>query len=575
MTNSKIILGVNAFHADSSACLIINGKLIAAIEEERLNRVKHYAGFPLNAIYECLKIGEIKDNDITDIAVNTKPFSNLIPKGIHYLKNLSFGENISKNRFLKKKNMGKIFKENLNLNKNVKFHYIEHHLAHIASAFYPSKLEKANGLSIDGSGDFVSFAYAKCEDNKIIIKNKNYFPNSLGIFYHAMTQFLGYKNYGDEYKIMGLAAYGEPIYFEKIKKNLFKKNNQLFDLNLDFFNHHRKKFKYIADENLTIDEIFNSKLKKLFSKEMSHEEFEKNFACSVQKTYEFFFKKIINKIIKEDYSKNIVYSGGCALNSSANKFITDKNDKFQNIFINCAPGDNGGALGAAFVVANSYNLKLTNITTPYLGKEFSKNHIKDILENEIYKTKINYNYIESDDELFKIASKYIAEGKVVGWFQGKMEFGPRALGNRSILADPRNPNMKDIINKKIKRRESFRPFAPSVLEKFQSEWFEGNYFSPYMSSLATVRREKRKIIPAVTHFDNTARLQTVNDHYNSKYSNLLNHFYKLTNVPVLLNTSFNENEPIVFKPEEALECILRTDMDVIFINNFLIKKLVN
>ena len=575
MATSKIILGINSFHADSSACLIIDGKLIAAIEEERLNRIKHYAGFPVKAIKECLNIGGIKDKDITDIAFNTKPLSNLIPKGIHFIKNLSLKENFAKKRFLKKKNMHKIINAKLDLDRKVKFHYVEHHLAHIASAYYPSEFKKANGLSIDGSGDFVSFSYAKCEKNKIVIKKRNYFPNSLGIFYHAMTQFLGYRNYGDEYKIMGLAAYGKPIYFKKILENLFKSNKKLFSLNLEFFNHHKKNFRYIADENLSIDEIFNSKLKMLFSEEMNEKEFHKNFACSVQKVYEFFFKKILGTILEKNYSKNIVYSGGCALNSSANKFLTDNDSLFKNTFINCAPGDNGGALGAAFIVAANYGLKLTNLKSPYLGKEFSESQIREILEKDYFKKKLVYNHFDTDDELFKTASRYISEGKVIGWFQDKMEFGPRALGNRSILADPRNPNMKDIINKKIKRRESYRPFAPSVLEEHQSEWFEGNFFSPYMSSLAMVKTNKRKIIPAVTHFDNTARLQTVNKDYNFRFSTLLNYFYKLTNVPVILNTSFNENEPIVFKPEEALECILRTEMDAIFINNFLIKKFNN
>ena len=283
-------------------------------------------------------------------------------------------------------------------------------------------------------------------------------------------------------------------------------------------------------------------------------------------------EKVINIIAKSNYSKNIVYSGGCALNSSANKFLTDKK-KFENVFINCAPGDNGGALGAAFVIAAKYNLNLTNIKSPYLGEDFSKNQIKEILEKDHYKKKLSYNWYKSDDELFRSASKYIADGKVIGWFQSKTEFGPRALGNRSILADPRNPNMKDIINEKIKRRESFRPFAPSVLEEFQSEWFEGNFFSPYMSSLAIVKKEKRKLVPAITHTDNTARLQSVNKYYNLRFTKLIESFYELTNVPMILNTSFNENEPIVNKPEEALDCIIRTDIDAVFINNFLIKKL--
>ena len=352
MTKSKIILGVNTYHADSSACLIINGKLVAAIEEERLNRIKQYAGLPSKAIKDCLIIGDVVEKDITDIAFNTKPLSNIIPKGMYFLKNLSLRENFAKKRFLKKKNIHKILHEKLDLNKKVKFHYIEHHLAHIASAYYPSEFKKTNALSIDGSGDFVSFSYAKCSENKIVIIKKNYFPNSLGIFYHAMTQFLGYKNYGDEYKIMGLAAYGKPIYYEKILANLFKNNKKLFTLNLDFFNHHKKNFKYIADKNLLIDEIFSSKLKILFSEEINQEN-----------------------------------SGGCALNSTANKFLTDKNNFFDNIFINCAPGDNGGALGAAFIVAANYGLKLTNIKSPYLGKKFDDDQVKRVLENNHYKKK--------------------------------------------------------------------------------------------------------------------------------------------------------------------------------------------
>jgi len=573
MINSQIILGINTFHADSSACLVINGKLIAAIEEERLNRIKHYAGFPLNAIKECLLIAKIKEKDITDIALNTKPFSNLIPKSFHYLKNLSFKGSISKKNFLRKKNIDKIFYEKLDLNKNVKFHFIEHHLAHISSAFYPSGFDKANGLSIDGSGDFVTAAFAKCENNKILIKDKIFFPNSLGIFYHAMTQFLGFKNYGDEYKVMGLAAYGEPIFFDKISNNLFvndKKN--IIKLNLYYFNHHKKNFKYIVDENLLIDQIYNLKLIELFEKDMKNENFKENFACSVQKIYEHFFKKMIDNLKKNNFSRNLVFSGGCALNSSANKIITSNNNSFEKVFINYAPGDNGGALGAAFVVAAKANFKIKGSQNPYVGSKYEDKYIRKILENDIYKDKFKYIFEPNEKKLNQITAKNISEGKVIGWFQGRMEFGPRALGNRSILADPRNPEMKNIINKKIKRRESFRPFAPSVLQKYQTQWFEGNFNSPYMSSLAIVKKEQRNLIPAVTHFDNTARLQTVNQIDNLKFSNLIYEFYKITDVPILLNTSFNENEPIVKKPEEALECILRTDMDLIVINNFIIEK---
>ena len=267
-----------------------------------------------------------------------------------------------------------------------------------------------------------------------------------------------------------------------------------------------------------------------------------------------------------------MFAGGCALNSSANRFITNDNKLFEKVYIPCAPGDNGGALGAAFVVSSHFKNKTQNYKNPYLGTEFSNDEVMKILKHDNYKNAVTYNFLENDVDLFKSASKLIAEGKIVGWFQGQMEFGPRALGNRSILADPRNPDMKNIINMKIKRRESFRPFAPSILEKYQSDWFESKFINPYMSSVTTVKFDKQKIIPAVTHVDNTARIQTVSLDSNFRYASLINEFYLLTNVPILLNTSFNENEPIVMKPEEALNCLIRTDMDAVFINNYLVKK---
>ena len=571
----KIILGINSNHADSSACILINGKLIAAIEEERINRKKHYSGFPIMAIKECLKISKKKDFEITDIALNTKPSSNLLPKSLFYLKNSLFKKNQFLKRFKKKINLKKILYTNFNLNKKVKFHFIEHHIAHIASAFYPSYFSETIALSIDGSGDFTTFTIANCKNQKINILKKTYFPDSLGIFYHAMTQFLGFKNYGDEYKVMGLAAYGSPKYFDKLIKNLFiKDKKELFKLNLKYFNHHNNNFKYIADNNLVIDQIYNQNFLDLFADELQtdKDQFQKNFASSVQKVYEYFFKKILIKINELNISKKLVFAGGCALNSSANKLISSNNQFFEKIFIPYAPGDNGGALGAAFVVANKLNLKLENLKNPYLGSEFSNDEIKHILDNDNFKYKIKYEYFHKDFEFFKKAANSISEGKVVGWFQGKMEFGPRALGNRSILADPRNPKMKDIINSKIKRRESFRPFAPSVLSEYQHEWFDGNFDNLYMSSLANVIENKKKLIPAVTHFDGTARIQSVHYNINNRYANLLKSFYDITKVPILLNTSFNENEPIVMRPEEALNCLLRTNMDILFIGNFLVEK---
>ncbi len=571
----KIILGINANHADSSACIIIDGKIIAAIEEERINRIKHFSGYPIKAIQECLNIGKLQSTEITDVAFNTKPLSNIIQKSLFFLKNFTIKKNQPVKRVLKKIDVKKKLLKNFKLNKNVKFHYIEHHLAHIASAYYPSGFKKANGLSIDGSGDFVTCAIAECDENKIKIKKKTFFPHSLGIFYHGMTQFLGFKYYGEEYKMMGLAAYGVPKYFDKIKNNLFIEDlNNLFRLNLEYFSHHKPGYKYISGENLEIDQIYEDKLKDLFSSDLNnennYEEFRKNFASSVQKVYEFFFKKIILDILNNKFSKNLVYAGGCALNSTANQYITSNNN-FDNVYINYAPGDNGGAIGAAMIVSSNFNKKFENYRNPYLGTKYLNSDIISSLKNKEYQNKITYEII-NDSIFFDHIAKIISEGNIIGWFQDEMEFGPRALGNRSILADPTNPNMKDIINKKIKKRESFRPFAPVTLKEFQNEWFESKFISQYMSSLSIVKKEKQKIIPAITHIDGTARVQIVEKKTNYKLASLIEAFKKITNVPVLLNTSFNENEPIVMKPEEALSCILRTDLDYLVMDNILIKK---
>ncbi len=571
----RIILGINANHADSSACIMINGKIIAAIEEERLNRVKHFSGYPIKSIQECLNIANLKSTEITDIAFNTKPSSNLIAKSLFTFQNLSFKKNQSIKRIIRKLNVKKILLKNFTLNKDVKFHFIEHHLAHIASAFYPSGFKKSNGLSIDGSGDFVTCAIAECKNKRIKIRKRIFFPQSLGIFYHGMTQFLGFKNYGEEYKMMGLAPYGKPKYYKKIIKNLFKlENASLIQLNLEYFNHWKPGYKYIAGDNLEIDQIFNNKLNELFYEEKMNDknEFVKDFACSAQKVYENYFNKIISYILSKKYSENIVFSGGCALNSSANLILTENKNYFQDVFINYAPGDNGGAIGAALVVGNKYYDKIENLRSPYLGSEYNDNEIEKILENNTYKKRFTYKFYKNDDEFFKSVANLISEGNVIGWFQGKMEFGPRALGNRSILADPSNPRMKEIINSKIKKRESFRPFAPVVLKNFQNEWFESDFNNLYMSSVTKVKKNKQSVVPAITHVDETSRIQSVDELSNKRLSLLITEFNKLKKIPLLLNTSFNENEPIVRKPEEALNCILRNDLEYLVISNFIVKK---
>ncbi len=572
----KIILGINAYHADASACIIVNDKLVAAIEEERLNRVKHFSGYPINAIEECLNISKKNSTEITDIAFNTKPLSNIFSKTSFFIKNILKKQEYSTKRIIKKMNIKNDISKKFKLNNNVKFHYIEHHLAHISSAYYPSQFKKSIGLSIDGSGDFVSCAIAECKNLEIKIKKKIFFPESLGIFYHGMTQFLGFKNYGEEYKMMGLAPYGKPKYFDKIIKNIFKsESNDLIKLNKDYFNHSKPGYKYITGDSLEIDQIFSNKLNELFQeeKEKNKEDFIKDFACSVQKVYEYYFNKIISYLLSTNYSDRIVFSGGCALNSSANKILTENKNYFKDVFINYAPGDNGGAIGAALIVAHKYFEKIENLQTPYLGSEYNDDEIKKILESNFYKKKFSYEFYKNDEEFFKSVAKLIFDGNVIGWFQGKMEFGPRALGNRSILADPSNPKMKEIINSKIKRRESFRPFAPVVLKKFQNEWFESDFNNLYMSSVTKVKKKKQSVVPAITHIDETSRIQSVDEFSNKKLSLLLTEFEKYKKIPLLLNTSFNENEPIVRKPEEALNCILRNDLEYLVINNFIVKKI--
>ena len=566
----SIILGLNCLHSDTAACLVKDNKLLFAIEEERINREKHTSKFPLLSIKECLKQTNIRENEITHIALNTQPKSNLLEKINFLVKNFNFKNNLTK-RLNAKIKIENILRNELNLNGKVKFVFVEHHLAHISSAYYASNFKDAIGLSIDGSGDFASLMVAECSKGSIKVLKKIFFPDSLGIFYHAMTQFLGFKNFGDEYKLMGLAPYGKPIYFDKIIDNLFQNSKNFFKLDLKYFNHHKINFNYSYSNGKKIPNIYSHSLKKLFRNEIKNNSFifKKNFAASVQKVYELYFHKILKNIRINENKKNLVFAGGCALNSSANKFLLSSKFK-KKVFIPFAPGDNGGCLGAAFYVSNKLNKK-NNFNDPYLGNSYSHDQIKCILKNEFLK-KIKFRSITKKNK-YEIATKIIINNGVIGWFQNKMEFGPRALGNRSILADPRNPKVKDLINKKIKRRENFRPFAPSVLSDKQFDWFEEKFDNIYMSSVMTPKKNRASLIPGVVHVDNTSRVQTVHKNINKDFYDLIHCFYLKTNIPILLNTSFNENEPIVRTPQEAINCFLRTKMDAHFNDNFYITKL--
>jgi len=579
------IIGINAYHADSSACLVIDGKLINAVEEERFTRIKHWAGFPIQSIKFCLENANLKISDIDKISLNFDPNANLLKKILFIIKKKpSVG--LILNRLKRKKKYQSIKtildKEFTDDKFKGDIENIEHHYAHLSSAYHVSPFDKACVLSVDGFGDFASTAWGFGEKNQIKINKKIYFPHSLGIFYQAITQFLGFKNYGDEYKIMGLAPYGKPTFVNKLKEILQLNSDGTFKLNLDYFKFYKQNFSYKWDAGeIKIEDLYSKKLINLLGEEKTKknkiDDFHKDLAHSTQKVYEEAFLNILNNLFKKYKNENLCISGGCGMNSVANGKILN-NTNFKNIYVQPAAGDAGGSIGAAYAsyFKDKKNKKNFQMTHSYWGTSFDdKQILKTINENEIKIKNQNCKHekILDDESLCKIVSKMISEGKVVGWFQDKMEWGPRALGNRSILGDPRRADMKDILNIKIKRRESFRPFAPSILREYVKDWFEQEDDVPFMMKVYQVKKNKRHEIPAVTHVDGSGRLQTVKQETNSKYYNLIKQFYNLTNVPILLNTSFNENEPIVSKPEEALDCFLRTKMDVLVLGNNLIQRI--
>ena len=571
----KCTIGINANHADSSSVIFLDNKLIFGIEEERLNRIKHWAGLPFKSLNLCLEIAKKNNIKDIDIAINTNSFSNFSHKLIYTLRNYIFG--YKKFEILKRhRNKLLIAKELRDKFKtfNFNFNYIDHHLSHIASAYYPSNYDNAYAISIDGFGDFSSIVVAKCKEGEINLIKKIYFPNSLGVFYEGFTQMLGFKNYGDEYKLMGLSCYGKPLYKDVILNEIFE-DKKKFKLNLNYFNHHKKNFTYnfsgVPNQNQILD------IKKIEFFDHSKFNYNENFqyvadiASSVQKIFESLLNQLIDEIKKDNFSDNLVLAGGCALNSLANGKLLE-NEKFKNIFIPYSPGDSGGAIGAGIINIKKKQryAKFDNLNSPYIGTNYSNEYI-ELKLNKINKSKLNIKKL-NDSELTDKITDLLINSSIIGHFKGSMEYGPRSLGNRAILADPTNPNIKNIINQKIKRRENFRPFAPVMLQEYKKEWFRKDNRNPYMSFVESIIEEKQKFIPAVTHVDGTGRIQTVNKEENEFLYNLIFNFYKKTNVPILLNTSFNENEPMVENPEQAIDCFLRTDMDALVLENFIILK---
>ena len=577
------VVGINAFHGDSAACLFVDGKLRAAAEEERFRRIKHWAGFPSQAIKFCLNEANLTLSDIDIIAINSDKNAAKKQKIRFLLTGQASWSLIKEKLFIRKKraSIQEYLKQEIpNQSFQGEIEWVEHHECHLASAFFASPYDEAMVISVDGFGDFSSAAWALGVNNELTIKDRVYFPHSLGIFYSALTQFLGFPHYGDEYKIMGLAPYGENHFVKEMDDIVKHVQDGLFQLNTDYFTHHREPVAYQWDDGLPkIATLFSDELMSLLgSKRGKGEELTQrhmDIAHSVQNAYERAFFHMINHAQQKTGASNIAIAGGCGMNSVANGKIATQSD-YHNSYIQAAAGDAGGAIGAAMIASKRNGLPVREpMQHAYWGPHFSADDIQDAVTRNAERFNQEQCFIthaENDQQLYQIVVGCILRGGVVGWFQGAMEWGPRALGNRSIICDPRRDDMKDILNQKIKRRESFRPFAPSILRDQVNEWFEIDDDVPFMMKVFPIKKDKRKQLLAVTHMDGSGRLQTVTKESNSRYYGLIQHFFESTGVPIILNTSFNENEPVVCQPQEAIDCFLRTEMDMLVLGDVIISR---
>lgn len=572
------ILGVNAYHAGASACLIRDGELIAAVEEERFRRIKYWAGFPQLAIRHCLKEGGITAYDLDHVGISRNPKANLLKK-IFFTISSRPGFNMIKERLnnaLQVANPKAELIRALDLDPHslkARFHNVEHHRAHLASAFFVSPFSQAAILSVDGMGDFVSTMWAMGQDNHLKVQGEINFPHSLGFVYTSVSQWLGFPQYGDEGKVMGLAPYGKPRYLDEFRKIVRLQADGTFELNLDYFVHHAEGASMTFSEGApVVGTMYSSKFVDLFGPPRKPRaeitEHHQDVAATLQSILEEAEFALVRSLQKQTGQKALCMAGGVALNSSFNGKVLPKTD-FEDISIHPAANDPGTALGVCYFIYHQIlgQPRAYVMNNAYTGPSFTNGKIREILE----RYNLPYETL-AEDELARSAAQLVAEGKILGWFQQRMEWGPRALGNRSIIADPRRDDMKDILNARIKHRESFRPFAPSILLETVGEYFDQSYPDHFMIKVYNVLPEKREIIPGVTHVDGTGRLQTVDQESNPLYWQLINEFYHLTGVPLVLNTSFNENEPIVCTPEEAIECFLRTRMDALGLGHYLIKK---
>lgn len=576
-----LILGLNMFHADASAAIVQDGEVLFAIAEERLNRIKHYAGFPKLAIQACLDAAGAKITDIDHIAVGQDSDSNLSEKIRYAFANPAKLLNFIRLRRRKQqmRDIRELIAHSLECDPQslaFKVHHLEHHIAHIASAYYCSPWESAAGFSYDGSGDFVSTMMARCEGNNVSVLDRVFLPHSLGSFYTMICEFIGYNKYGDEGKVMGLAPYGKDTYCQQVRELLMTSRSG-FELDLEYFEPigSNEGMQIQPDGTVALARHFSQRMEELFGPPRQPDseitQRDMDLAYAMQHCFEEVFFHLLNELHTQVPLPQLAMAGGCALNSVANGKLFDRTP-FTRTWIQPAAGDEGLAIGAAL---HTYHAVLKQprefvMRNSYLGPAFSDSHIESSLKS----AGLNYSRYDRQPLLDTVADR-ISQGDVVGWFQGRMEWGPRALGNRSIVAHPGLPNMKDTLNARIKRREWFRPFAPSILEERQADYFEHDHPSPFMLHVYKIRADKREQLCAVNHVDDTGRLQSVAHDENSLYYDLIRAFERKSGIPVVLNTSFNENEPIVCAPEQAISCFQRTKMDAIAIGPFVALKCEN
>lgn len=577
-----IILGINGYHANSSAAIVVDGQLVSAVEEERLNRVKYAAGFPVLAIQHCLTTAGAALSDVDYIAVPRDPRARLGVKLRHAARMPRF--TLERLRVLRR---FRGIREELAAAFEIapeairaRFERIEHHAAHLASAFFVSPYDSAAVLSMDGLGDFASAMWALGEGPRLKALGEITFPHSLGMYYTALTQYLGFWKFGDEYKVMGLGAYGQPEFLDECRRILRCDAPLSFRLDLRYFTHHRNGPEMSwrdAGRTPILGRLFSAYLEQRLGPARKTDEplvqRHRNLAASMQMALEEVLEAHWVALAKRTGQSTLCLAGGVAFNCLANGKIFS-HTPFDRVYVQPAAGDAGLSVGAAFAVYHQLLKQPRQFAMDhaYWGPAYSAQQIRraaDLLDRASGEVTVRQL---DEAALLEAVVRHLASGKIVGWFQGAAEWGPRALGNRSILADPRRPEMKEILNRRIKHREIFRPFAPSVLEEAANDFFDGVHPSPFMTFAFPVRPEKRPLIPAPTHIDGTARLQTVSPLANPLYWRLLRAFGNLTGVPVLLNTSFNDNEPIVCRPEEALDCFSRTQMDALAIGTLLLEK---